>query len=327
METKKPRINPIVRLALFILLELALLAIAVWILVLGIGYKGFYKAFDKVQRIPGLSGGFVPQGVTRFEDEILVCGYLNGGKASRLYRLDGDGGYSVLYMQKEDGSSYQGHAGGITAAGDFIYISNASKLFVLEKEDVLSAPDGGTVVFCGHVDVPCRASYCASDGDMVYVGEYHAPGYNTAEDHVIEVSDGKVFKAVTFGYKLSKGEPLGIEESPSLAFSTCDKVQGFTVSDDRAFLSCSAGFRSSKLRIYDVKGSDGVFNANGKEIPLLMLDSSRELDVMTMPNRSEDVEVRDGELYMAFEGGARKFGFGIFPFSVKSIMAADINKL
>ncbi|MBR2281691.1 MAG: hypothetical protein IJ863_03605 [Spirochaetales bacterium] len=306
------------------------LLVVLYSLFLGFKYNRFYRVSDKLQKIPGLMEGFVPQGTTRLEngDTWLVCGYMGGGKASRIYRLDGNGGVSVIYLQKEDGSTYTGHAGGITAAGGFVYISNASKLFVLRAEDVLNAGDGDTLSFIGHIKVPCRASFCSSDGEMVYVGDYHAKGYETADNHVIRVSDGKVHEAVTYGYRLGDGE-FGVADAgcPSIAFSTCDKVQGFAVADGKAYLSCSAGFADSKLRVYQAEGSDGSIQVDGREVPQVMLDSNRAADVLTMPNRSEDIDVRDGLLYVGFEGGARKFAFGIYPFSLRSIMAVDLKDL
>jgi len=319
------------RKTITIMIAVIALVVVFYTLFLGLKYNRFYKVADKLQRIPDLMKGFVPQGVTCLEDEdiYLVCGYLDGGKASRIYRLDGKGNSSVIYLQKEDGSTYKGHAGGITAAGDYVYISNASKLFVLRASDVVSAPDGATLAFIGHFDVPCRASFCSSDGDMVYVGDYHAVGYNTAENHTIQVSDGSVNHAVTYGYRLSDNGLYGVEDTstPSIAFSTCDKVQGFAVVEGKAYLSCSAGFADSKLRIYEAKGSDGFLEVNGKPVPLVMLDGNRAVDVLTMPNRSEDLEFRDGLLYVGFEGGSRKFLLGIYPFSIRSVMAVDLFKL
>lgn len=319
------------RKALVIVVVSIAAMVVLYTLFLGLKYMRFYRVSDRLQRIPGLMGGFVPQGTTKLEDDDiwLVCGYLDGGKASRIYRLDGQGKASVIYLQKEDGSTYTGHAGGITAAGDYVYISNASKLFVLTAEDVMNADDGDTLAFIGHIDVPCRASFCSSDGDMVYVGDYHAKGYNTSENHVIKVSDGTVNEAVTYGYRLDPDGEFGIADpdTPSVAFSTCDKVQGFAAYGGRVFLSCSAGFADSKLRIYEAKGSDGHIQVNGKDVPLVMLDSNRAAGVLTMPNRSEDLDCRDGLLFVGFEGAARKFAFGIYPFSLRSIRAIDINKL
>jgi len=319
-----------VRKALTIMIAMLALVMVFYSLFLGVKYIRFYKVSDKLQKIPGLMGGFVPQGTTRLEDDDLwlVCGYLSGGKSSRIYRLDGHGDSSVIYLQKEDGSTYTGHAGGITAAGDYVYISNASKLFVLRAEDVVNALDGETLAFIGHIDVPCRASFCSSDGQMVYVGDYHAMGYSTAANHLIAATDGTINQAVTYGYRLGDGE-FGVADAscPSIAYSTVDKVQGFALAEGKAFLSCSAGFADSKLRIYDAKGADGTIEVNGKAVPLVILDSNRASDVLTMPNRSEDIEIRDDLLYVGFEGGARKFALGIYPFSLRNIMAVDYSRL
>jgi hypothetical protein len=34
---------------------------------------------------------------------------------------------------------------------------------------------------------------------------------------------------------------------------------------------------------------------------------------------SEDIEYRDGEIYIGFEAGAKKYGAGLLPFSVRSV--------
>ncbi len=291
----------------------------------------FLKVSEKVQRIPGMMGGFVPQGVTYIPKEKtwLVCGYMDNGKASRIYRLDGDGNHTVLYLRTEDGLTYKGHAGGITAAGNYVYISNASKLLVLHTADVIGAKDGDTLDFIGHIDVPCRASFCSSDGKRVYVGDYHAAGYNTAENHTMEATDGTIHHAVTYGYKLSDDGYLGIADpsAPDVAFSTCDKVQGFAFVDGKAILSCSGGFSNSELKVYSAYNKDGYMEVNGKSIPLIMLDGNSNLFTLTVPQRSEDLECRDGVLYIGFEACARKFGFGLIPISIGSVRAIALDSL
>ena len=79
----------------------------------------FYRVSERVQKIPGAAEGFVPQGVTAIPDgRILVSAYSSG--PSRIYILDGNGGTSYISLATEDGSPYKGHAGGITASGDYI---------------------------------------------------------------------------------------------------------------------------------------------------------------------------------------------------------------
>ncbi|MBR0081612.1 MAG: hypothetical protein IJP98_02600 [Clostridia bacterium] len=292
-------------------------------------YPDFFRQAEAVQTIPGLWGGFVPQGVTKTASgSVLVCGYMQQDAPSRIYRLDPDGSVSELLLRRENGDEYGGHAGGLTAAGDYVYISNASKIFVLDAASVEAAQDGDTLTFLGHFEVPCRSSFCSSDGTMLYVGEYHAPGYDTEDSHRVETADGTAFQAIVFAYRLDPQGEWGVAEAtvPAAAYAFCDKVQGFAVTaDGRAYLSCSSGLADSKLHCYAVGTPDRTFSTGDAEIPLTVLDETRRIDTLTMPHMSEDLEADGDRLLMGFEAGALKFGAGLLPFSVRSVMALTLE--
>lgn len=291
-------------------------------------YPDFYRAAEPKARIPKLWGQFVPQGITRTDaGSLLICGYMPGDAPSRIFRIGADGKPVEILLAREDGSVYDGHAGGLTAAGKYVYISNASKLFVLETAAVEAAKDGDTLQFIGRIPVPCRASFCSSDGTLLYVGEYHADGYETEESHVIRSKDG-AYAALAFGYRLDPDAEFGLCPVPEKAFSTPDAVQGFAVlPDGTACLSCSSGLKDSLLRRYDTGGEpDGTFEQDGTAVPLFILDSARAKGDLKMPHMSEDLDYRGGVLLMGFEAGALKFGGGLLPFSVCRIMAIRTDR-
>ena len=91
-------------------------------------YPDFSRLAEKGVRIPALTKGFTPQGVSYLEDEecTLICGYYSGNEASRIYMVYKDGTVKEIPLKRENGEVYTGHAGGLTAAGDYVYISNAS---------------------------------------------------------------------------------------------------------------------------------------------------------------------------------------------------------
>ena len=317
------------------IIGIALVAvIAVYTVLVLFGNSIFHQAFfakaETGSEIPGLTDGFTPQGVTTLEgsDETLICGYMPGSENSRIYRVSADGTVTEIRLLLEDGTAYTGHAGGFTAAGQYIYISNASKLFVLNTADVLNATDGGTVQFVGRIEVPCRASFCSSDGEMLYVGEYHAVGYTTEESHKVDSKDG-ILAAMVFAYRLSEDGIFGIADTeiPEKIFATCDNVQGFAMlPGETAMLSCSAGIASSSLRFYQAGGSaDSIFPYKGKSVPLFVLDSDREIRTEKAPHMSEDLEYRNGKVYIGFEAGAQKFGGGLLPCTVKNVMMLQIE--
>ena len=180
----------------------------------GLFYPDYMKNAETAADIPGLDEAFVPQGSTYFADEetYVFCGYMSDDTPSRIYTVRGEDVKKII-LEREDGSEYKGHAGGITCAGEFVYISNASKLFIMKKSDITQADDGGTVRFIGSVPVPCNSSFCSCDGKTLYVGEYHADGYETDESHRLKNPDGSEYQALVFGYAIDSDSEFGIRNS------------------------------------------------------------------------------------------------------------------
>jgi len=322
---KKRRAKKRALTAVIIVVAILAAYVGFWFISTPVFYGKFAKDSTKLGLIPDLIiDGFTPQGMTAIEgsDVYMICGYMSGKNNSRIYRYDSGGKATKILLEYEDGSVYSGHAGGFTVSGDYIYISNASKIFVLKTSDVLSAKDGDAVKFIGRFEVPCRASFCSSDGKYLYVGDYHADGYETAADHVIETADG-TYAAMVFAYALSDGGEFGVADTitPAVAYSVCDFVQGFAINGEEAFLSCSHGLNASELKSYYVSGdADDVFNCDGVNIPLYLLDKNRANTVVKLPHMSEDIEYRNGGLYIAFESAARKYGAGALPFSTFNVI-------
>ena len=289
-------------------------------------YPTFSRSAQKGIDIPGLSKGFTPQGVSYVGDYTLVCGYFPGSQSSRIYVVDAAGFANEVLLKKANGDAYTGHAGGLTAAGDYVYVSNASKLFVLRTSDLLAARSGDYVAFIGEIEVACRASFCSSDGEYVYVGEYHAVGYETDESHRVATADGD-YQALVFAYRLDKSCRFGVQTSPTMAYAVRDCVQGFAVYNGVAVISCSKGFSSSHLYAYKTGTPDGAYFDNGRSIPMYTLDSAKLAGSLTMPHMSEDVEIRGGNILVGFESSAKKMLWGFFPCSVSNIMIVPMTAL
>ncbi len=314
------------------------LAYNVWIFALGKTiYPDFYSIARFSHALPDTKQDFIPQGVTYFEKEDcdLVCGYMDTGDPSRIYKMHKDGTYDTIGLKRENGEDYTGHAGGITAYGNYVYISNQAKLFVLDAAKVAAAKDGDVLQFEGYVEVPCNASFCSSSSDfffseqgVLYVGEYHEKGYETDASHELKTPDGSTYYALVFGYELSADGMYGLKDDvPDVAFSVCDRVQGFCIGNyGVTFLSCSKGLQDSYLKIYKTGGAaDGSFRYNDVSVPMYYLDSSRHVKDIKMPHMSEDLEFKqqDGTILMSFEAAAKKFGNGWLPLSINRIVVID----
>lgn len=87
---KAKKVGKVFLIILAVIVALALLFIAGYNIYQKISYREFNKVSEKEFKIPGLSDGFVPQGITWVENDgkegmYLVCGYMSDGSASRIY--------------------------------------------------------------------------------------------------------------------------------------------------------------------------------------------------------------------------------------------------
>ena len=89
-----------------------------------------------------------------------------------------------------------------------------------------------------------------------------------------------------------------------------EQVQGIAVCDGGIALSCSYGLPDSGILVYEnvFEGEpQGSFSQDGKEIPLYILDETCRIGTLTAPCMSEEIEVKDGRLYILFESKANKY--------------------
>ncbi len=86
-------------------------------------YPDYYAQGETISKIPALGDGFVPQGLDYDPetDTYIHSGY-NGEKAE-LYLVTGDTTKAIVLLTLE-GEQAKGHVGGVTKAGDYLYISD-----------------------------------------------------------------------------------------------------------------------------------------------------------------------------------------------------------
>ena len=86
-------------------------------------YPDYYAQGETVSKTPALNDGFVPQGLAYDPqtDTYIHSGY-NGEKAE-LYLVTGDTVKAIVLLTAESEQA-KGHAGGVTRAGDYLYISD-----------------------------------------------------------------------------------------------------------------------------------------------------------------------------------------------------------
>lgn len=285
----------------------------------------YYAASEKAFRIPGLDENYVPQGFFYDEENghLLAGGYCSDKTASPVYVIDPESGecQKRIRLAEEDGSDFCGHASGIAAYEDFMYITGGDDhcLYVWSYRDLLSAEDGESISCLGSFSTKASdsdsvdVSFVTVSGDRMIVGEfYDDPLYPTLDSHKMTTSAGDYHQALAIEYRLSPDAPFGIEPTPIAAYSLPDCVQGLAVEGENIYLSTSYGLSFSK--IYEHRESaltyEGTIEVLGELLPLYAMDSASLTYTYETPPMSEEIVFLDGKLYIMCESASNKYFFG-----------------
>lgn len=300
------------------LIALFLLAWAVLAIARVACYPDYVANKDVVCKIPSIHDGFVPQGVAHVKDNTYIfTGYnedemeihlSKGGEHVRLIPVDADG--QVLDL----------HGGGVTVVKSIVYITGDNSLLAYDLSTILSAKDGDRISYLFEKELNVKSSYCFSTEEYLYVGEfYDGNKYKTDESHHLTTPAGDAHYALTAVYTLD-ANGLFLYEDPTFYLSTRNKVQGFAVSGDTYVLSSSYGLTSSELDFYNGATDNGAtITLDGKEYPLLYLDSATHRETVSMPAFSEGLDVVDDRVIISFESACNKYVVGKLFFADKLI--------
>ena len=283
-----------------------------------IAFSSFYKAASKEMPIPGLWTGFVPQGFDYLEneDKFLMTGHDKDGKSpSMIYIVDGKDYKSATKVElfKENGENHNGHVGGLTHYGKYVYVTHGKSFSLFLLTDVLDGDGKATQV--GKVDLVISAAYCYVQDGYLYTGEYYYPEkYETPLENRLTTPAGDNNMALMAKYELDETTSLPASEKPIALFSTVGMIQGmcFTESGKIVF-STSWGLSASQLYVYDLSNAtQTTFTFNGESFPLTYLDSACLQEVVTAPPMSEELVYKDGRVFIFNESASMKYIFGKF---------------
>ena len=278
-------------------------------------YSEYYSMESELCKNPGLSDGFVCQGIAASEEDgvILVSGYMADKSNSRIYVTDLESNSYYVSLTRE-GKKYTGHAGGIALTGDVVYIANAGKLFILSLSDILAAENGDILDIGKGVEVNNDASFVFADERYVYVGEFHDGG-KYVKDHPYETPDGKNHAIIT-RYKHTN------LSSPDKIYSVRDTVQGVAFAPDGTIvLSTSHGLASSVYYVYHENDAiDSGLTLDGA--PVYYLTNLK--NKIKGPAMSEDMDYSNGSFITLTESASDKYLFGKF-FFANDIISLEIE--
>jgi hypothetical protein len=295
-------------------------------------YGEYFSIESNVCVNPGLGDGFVCQGVAASEanGKILVCGYMDDKSNSRIYIVDLEtGNYYYVNLTKDGGELYNGHAGGIATTGDYVFIANASKLYVLSLSSLLSTDEGGYIDIGSGIPVNNAASYVYCDETNIYVGEFHHTKDGYFKEHTFDSGNG-VVNAIVSQYSLRSIRNYldginGNDLEPNRIYAVRDKVQGvcFTPDGKIVFSTSYGRFNSSYFYIYNQADCTDSGETLGG-VPVYTL--GEYTNKIMAPTMSEDLDWYDGKVITVYESAANKYFFGKL-FFADDVNALDINKV
>ena len=274
-------------------------------------YKEFYDSATAEFDVPGLKEGFIPQGMTEITgDHLLLSGYMKKGP-SRIYTVNKKTNETKYVTIEFNGEDFNGHCGGITNNGKFVWISSESKLLRLDLKEILSAENTCKVKTIDYFNPNNNASFCYFEKNCLFVGEfYREKNYKTNESHYFDVA-GRTNKAIVSAYIYNESKPCALEEIPKAILSIPDLVQGIAFDEGgRIILSTSYGLANSKIFVHkkiDEGNKNSIMNCNGNNVPVYFLDDNSLLLTIEAPCMSEEIFYSDNKLYILFESASVKY--------------------
>ena len=307
----------IICIILVAILLLAALAIGGFNLYIHVSCVDFYDAAEKEFKVPGISDGLIEQGFFGTGDHnILVCGYMNDGSASRVYYLDGEGEVVTYVKLYKDGEPNTGHAGGLCNIGNTVIVRASGGLDLYSLDDISAAEKGSAVEPIGFCPLPFSPAFCYSDGICFITGEfYREQNYPTDPSHHMTMPSGELHHAIALVADVAQMQNDGFKTIiPTAVLSIPDLAQGMA-SDGKGTLCVSTSYAValSHLYFYDdpTSGSpDGEIEIDGAKYPLYYLDTDELQKDVTLYPMSEEIYFSNGRVFIINESASAKYIFG-----------------
>ena len=321
MSRSKRKVPVIVKILIGIAVFLALVVLGARIY-FRVPVSSYYKASDKAFKIPGLSAGLVPQGLSWDEDNkvFLVTGYQKDGTATYIWRVEGETGSERgrVKLLNEFGEALVVHAGGLSAYGNYVYIASGenSSLYVYDKKEVITAEDGKEIPCLGTFELSLGdesiqvAFTTVHDGKLIAGEFYRDPNYQTPKTHKFTTPSGDYLQALAFEYRFSDSPDAqyGLETTPVTVYALPDLTQGMAWKDGRIYTSGSYALAFSTIGVYDSEKLESLGDFEG--VPLYALDSASKIKDVKIAPMSEEIEFVGGKMYTMCESASAKYIFG-----------------
>lgn len=292
--------------------------------------RAFSKLATPAFTIPGLNEGFVPQDLALIkngEDDAsagqdstdsstwIFSGYDTHGGPSPLYVCPPTKEPRRLLVKLCDGSLYRGHGAAITAWGNNVYLTVDDGYLVLDRRDVLKAPDGAEVYALHHVHLPLKPAFMIAQAGKLYVGEYYCPLiYETPTTHHLTAPDGTHNPALIFEFAADPHTLSGFSTIPTCAYSIPKEVQGLCcTAQGHMILSQSFGVGDSHLLVFDAAhtSSPDAFSYDADhQIPLFYFDSGNLIASIPAIPMTEGLALDGNTVFILDESASKRYLIG-----------------
>lgn len=275
-------------------------------------YPDYYAMKTDICKNPGLSDGFVCQGVCAYEEggKFLVTGYMKDGvSASRIYVTDKENSSYYVTVTLADGSVYTGHACGIAYKGDAAYLVSDGNIYVLSLSAILGAKNGESVASSETIPINNEGAFVYTDDTYLYIGEFHN-GNQYITNHPYETPYGMQY-AIMCRYKFDD------LTKPDKVYSITNQVQGACFTPDgKIILSTSYGLADSYYYVYNESDAiDSGETFDGAPVYLLCEPEA----TVKGPAMAEGLDYYDGKVITLTESASNKYIFGKFFFADKIV--------
>ncbi len=229
----------------------------------------------------------------------------NTAKSSQLVVLDAKTGKPLrrFDLYQNETKAYRGHAGGITLAGEFIWVASGNKIYGFDtktiidfvKDDTVQKPAKTLAGMPKSFNLPykklvakeiyetdSKASFVSFDGKYLWVGDFVKSSndkYAAIPHHKSKpfnrstwvsgyLTDSKGMPTSKTSYNYKVGDSVKKGHKPDAVICCRESVQGLSVCDDYIALSVSYGAQNSKLAFYQnplgEKGAEISYKPEGQ---------------------------------------------------------------
>lgn len=251
-------------------------------------YPDFRKSVLNAEVNIPLMNDFIPQGLVKIDDKLLITGYYETNENSKCYVIDNKG--EVINEVELDTNS---HVGAIAydKVNDLIWIPdnmgilnayNRSDFFLKDKVIAKYQYMGLSEELTDYKDINRKhIAYLYVDNDYLYFGNFY-------------VNNNCIVKK----YKIkSNGNLIDLKYVSS--FNVPSRIQGITFveKDNQKYMLLSRSYgRSNSSQLFIYIYDENILDYNGLEIKM-----------MEYPPMLEQISIDKNYLYLLFESGATKY--------------------